>query len=135
MLFGASLEAPCEPPPVADPCDKRDIADAPQALHYLWQREMTNRTYHLREVPVATPAGGVAARTFVVDRRHRNYAGRLSLEETARLILQASGDRGLCRHYLENTVAELRKLGQVDGPLHRLEERVRALGASAARRG
>jgi glutathione-specific gamma-glutamylcyclotransferase len=102
-------------------------ADVPAALHYLWDREMANRTYHLREVPLSTPAGTVSARAFVVDRRHKNYAGRLSLEATARLILQGIGARGPCRQYLENTVAELRKLGLVDGPLHRLEVLVKEL--------
>ena len=101
--------------------------DAPQALHYLWEREMVNRTYHMREVGLATPKGGVTARTFIVDRRHRSYAGRLSLEATARLILQGIGNRGPCRQYLENTVAELRKLGHVDGPMHRLEDMVQTL--------
>lgn len=108
---------------------------AAQALHYLWQREMTNRTYQLRAVALATSVGAVTARTFVVDRQHRNYAGRLSLDETARLILQGIGDRGPCRQYLENTVAELENLGHVDGPLHRLEARVRALAAAATERG
>jgi len=107
-------------------------ADVAPALHYLWEREMTNRTYHLRAVPVRTPGGPVAARAFVVDRMHRNYAGRLSLEVTARLILQGIGARGPCRQYLENTVSELRKLGLVDGPLHRLEEKVKALATELA---
>lgn len=104
-------------------------ADVEAALHYLWEREMGNRTYIMRELPVLTPAGPVPARAFVVDRNHKNYAGRLSLEETARLILQGIGARGACRQYLENTVCELRKLGQVDGPLHRLEEKVKELAA------
>ncbi len=104
-------------------------ADVAPALHYLWEREMANRTYHLREVPLATPRGTVTAQAFVVNRTHRSYAGRLSLEETARLILQGIGARGPCRQYLENTVAELKKLGLVDGPLHRLEATVKALAA------
>ncbi|HUJ97335.1 MAG TPA: gamma-glutamylcyclotransferase [Stellaceae bacterium] len=103
--------------------------DVSPALHYLWEREMTNRTYHLRALTVATRAGAVEAQAFVVDRRHPSYAGRLSLEETARLILQGIGARGPCRQYLENTVAELKKLGLVDGPLHRLEEKVKELAA------
>jgi glutathione-specific gamma-glutamylcyclotransferase len=100
------------------------------ALQYLWEREMTNRTYHLQAVSVRIPAGVVRARAFVVDRRHQNYAGRLSLDETARLIIQGIGARGPCRQYLENTVAELRKLGQIDGPIHRLEMKVRELAAN-----
>lgn len=105
-------------------------ADVGPALHYLWDREMKNRTYHLRELAVLTPEGPVTAHAFVVDRAHESYAGRLTLEETARLILQGIGARGACRQYLENTVAELKKLGLVDGPLHRLEEKVRALAGT-----
>jgi glutathione-specific gamma-glutamylcyclotransferase len=106
--------------------------DVPAALHYLWEREMSNRIYQLREVPLVTRQGSVTAQAFVVDRTQRNYTGPLSLEETARLILQGIGARGPCRQYLENTVAELKKLGMVDGPLHRLEEKVRELAALAA---
>jgi cation transport protein ChaC len=104
-------------------------ADVGAALHYLWEREMANRTYHLKEVPLATPAGAVMARAFAVDRTHKNYAGRLPLEETARLILQGIGARGPCRQYLENTVRELKKLGLVDRPLHRLEAVVQDMAA------
>ena len=104
-------------------------ADVAAALEYLWHREMTNRTYHLKAVSLLVPAGVVSARAFVVDRTHKNYTGRLTLDETARLIIQGIGARGPCRQYLENTVAELCKLGQLDGPIHRLEEKVRELAA------
>ena len=104
-------------------------ADVAPALHYLWEREMAHRTYHLKEVSLATRAGALVARTFVVDRTHENYAGRLPAEETARLILQGIGARGPCRQYLENTVCALKQLGLVDGPLHRLEQMVKALAA------
>ncbi len=104
--------------------------EASTALHYLWEREMANRTYRLRAVPLALPDGAaVTGQAFIVDRKHRSYAGRLSLEETARLILQGIGARGPCRQYLENTVCELKKLGLVDGPLHRLEQKVKELAA------
>ncbi len=106
--------------------------DVSAALHYLWEREMGNRTYQLRALSAATRGGAVTVRAFVVDRGHKNYAGRLSIDATARLILQGIGARGPCRQYLANTVAELRKLGLIDGPLHRLEEKVRALAAKEA---
>src|SRR6185312_13064415 len=79
-------------------------ADVASALHYLWDREMSNRTYHLRELAVDIGGRPAKARAFVVDRDHANYAGRLSLDETARLILQGTGGRGSCQQYLENTV-------------------------------
>jgi glutathione-specific gamma-glutamylcyclotransferase len=104
-------------------------ADADAALRYIWQREMTNHTYRLSELLVATSQGAIRARALVADRRHPNYAGGLSLDETARYILQGMGTRGSCRDYLENTLAELRKLGVTDGRLHRLEQKVRELTA------
>ena len=104
-------------------------ADAEPVLRYLWQREMPGRTYRLKEVPVQHPRGVVKALAFIVDRRHPQYTGELAIEETARLILQGIGRRGHCRHYLENTVRRLERLGVVDGPLHKLEQRVKELAA------
>jgi cation transport protein ChaC len=104
-------------------------SDVAPALQYLWDREMANRTYHLKQLPVELSGSTIKARAFVVDRAHPSYAGCLSMEETARLILQGIGGRGSCRQYLENTVCELRRLGLVDGPLHRLEQIVRELAA------
>jgi glutathione-specific gamma-glutamylcyclotransferase len=101
--------------------------DVEAALHYLWDREMRERTYRLLAVSVALDDRIVRARAFVVDRAQPRYAGRLTLEETARLIHQGVGGRGPCREYLENTVRQLEALGMIDGPLHRLERRVKAL--------
>jgi glutathione-specific gamma-glutamylcyclotransferase len=97
------------------------------AMEYLWEREMRGGVYELREVPLELAGRTVKARAFVVRRGHKNYAGRLSTDETARLILQGIGARGHCREYLGNTVRHLERLGLVDGPLHRLELAVKAL--------
>ena len=104
-------------------------AHAAEALHYLWEREMVGGVYHMREVGVRTAAGVIPAHAFTVRRTHPGYAGRLSLERTAQLILQGLGGRGPCREYLENTVRQLECLGLVDGPLHRLEQTVKQLAA------
>jgi cation transport protein ChaC len=101
-----------------------------EAMEYLWEREMTGGVYRLRELKLETVKGPIRARAFVVDRHHKGYAGRLSTDETARLILQGIGGRGHCREYLENTVRHLEELGLVDGPLHRLELRVKELAAA-----
>jgi cation transport protein ChaC len=58
-----------------------------------------------------------------------DYAGRLSLDEAARLILGAVGRRGTCRDYFENTLRHLERLGLADGPLRNLAERIEALTA------
>jgi glutathione-specific gamma-glutamylcyclotransferase len=104
-------------------------ADVAAALHYLWDREMARGTYRLKEVLVDISVGRIKARAFAVDRKQAGYAGRLSPEAVARLILQGIGGRGSCRQYLEKTVCELRKLGLLDGPLHRLEQIVKDMAA------
>jgi cation transport protein ChaC len=106
-------------------------ADVEEAMHYLWEREMNGGVYRFRTLTAALEGGGTAeVRAFVVDRGHKNYAGRLSVDETARLILQGIGAKGHCREYLANTVRQLESLGLVDGPLHRLELRVKELAAA-----
>ena len=61
-------------------------------------------------------------------RRDRpDYAGRLALDEAARIISVAVGGRGSGRDYLTNTVRHLEELGIADGPLHRLHDQVQAL--------
>lgn len=104
-------------------------ARADAVMAYLYEREMTERVYHHRQLRVRTPAGSVTAHAFVVDRRHAQYAGALSLDEAAGHILRGHGKRGPNRDYLESTVRHLEDMGIADGPLHRLRDRVAALGA------
>jgi len=99
--------------------------DVPDALAYLWAREMQSKVYRMRALRVRLEGGrAVKAYAFVVDRGHRDYAGDLGLAETARLIRQGVGRRGSAHQYLENVVQELKRLGMVDGPLHRLQRYV-----------
>jgi len=104
------------------------VPEIATAMEYLWEREMRGGVYELREVELELAQGRrIEARAFVVRRDHKHYAGRLPVEETARLILQGIGARGQCREYLCNTVRHLERLGLVDGPLHRLELAVKEL--------
>jgi cation transport protein ChaC len=98
-----------------------------EALDRIWAREMTGRVYEMRRVAVRTPHGAAAAHACVVRRESPDYAGRLSLDETARLLASAVGGRGSGRDYLANTVRHLEALGISDGLLHRIEARVAAL--------
>lgn len=95
-------------------------AEGPEVLDYLYEREMFTRVYTPMWLTVTTDQGPVSAASFVVDRSHRQYTGRLSLEETARLILQGCGERGSCLDYLANTVRHLDGLGLGDRSLKRL---------------
>lgn len=95
-------------------------------LDYLHEREMMTRVYRPRLVDLETPEGKVHGLAFVVDRRHVQYTGRLSLEATATLIADAAGKRGPCSEYLGNTVKHLEQLSIDPGelrPLLRLVQR------------
>ena len=100
------------------------------AIDRVWAREMAGQVYDMRSVHVATPQGKIAAYAFTVRRDNQDYAGRLNSDEAARIIAAAVGGRGTGREYLANTVRHLEELGIAEGPLHRIEERVRALIAA-----
>jgi len=90
------------------------------ALDYLHEREMMTRVYCPQRRQIATDRGPVSALCFIVDRRHSQYTGRLSLEATARIIAEAAGQRGPCSDYLANTVGHLEALGVGAGSLKQL---------------
>ncbi len=94
--------------------------DAVPVMAYLWEREMMNRVYAPKLLSVQIPEGRIQAHAFVADPRHRQYAGRLTLEETIRLICQGVGGRGTCRDYLVNTARRLAELGIEDESIGRL---------------
>jgi len=106
----------------------RVAADAVRSeLAVLWNREMITGAYEPRWVRLASETGPVDAVTFVVNRGHPRYAGRLELREIARRMATASGPLGACREYLESTVAELDRLGVRDGAMHELLDEVKRL--------
>jgi cation transport protein ChaC len=83
--------------------------------------------YAPRVLRVQTANGACKALAFTALRNCPDYAGRLPLDDAARMILGAVGRRGTCREYFENTLRHLDRLGLADRPLRRLAERVRAL--------
>lgn len=96
-------------------------------MAYLWDREMLNRSYHCMDLPITLLDGReVVARTFVIDRDGESYAGKLPLEDAARIIRDAHGQRGANAAYLANTVEHLERLGLRDRRLAALLAAVRA---------
>ncbi len=94
--------------------------DAHDILDYLWDREMITSIYRLRVVAVRLGDRRVRCRTFVVNRGHEEYAGRLPDDEIVQMIRKGVGVTGSNREYLKNTVGHLDELGIGDGPLHHL---------------
>lgn len=95
-------------------------------LVYLWEREMVTGVYRPGMLPVRLPGGVVRACSFVVDRRHQQYCGRLELERTVDLIVGGVGRNGPNWEYLVNTVEHLEAIGIRDGLLRRLADKVQA---------
>ena len=104
-----------------------------EAIDTLWSREMTApRVYDMRRLPVQTASGGLSGFAFTVRRGHPDYAGRLTLDQTAQIIAVAVGRRGTNRDYLASTLRHLADLGLADTRLVRLSERVQALASARA---
>lgn len=98
-------------------------------LAYLRRREQVTNVYRPVMRRVALRAGEpreTFALCYMVNRRHRQYAGRLPLEEQVRLVRRSRGRSGRNTDYVVNTVLHLRECGVVD---HRLERLVVMLGS------
>ena len=100
---------------------------AADVLEILWEREMSDLIYHPRVVPLAVETMRVNALTFVADRGHEGYAGRLELDEEARTIAEGAGARGPNADYLFNTLRHLAALGIRERHLDALSRAVQAL--------
>jgi len=92
-------------------------------VEYLRGREQTTNVYRevMRSVWLENEARQrVSALTFVVDRGHVQYAGRLSLPEQLRLVSQGHGRSGNNRDYVLSTVKSIEAQGFRDPQLHQL---------------
>jgi len=107
---------------------------------YLREREQTTLVYLESCKPLRLRGGSehgqrITALTYLVDRNHLQYAGRLSEDDQVRLILQGHGRSGDNVSYLLNTVDHLDEAGFREGPLHRLRDQVVAAGGAFQARG
>jgi len=104
---------------------------AAATLDALWEREMVNRTYRPRLLPVSLGCGRRVARacTFVVDREHSQYCPCLDEAEMVERIACCAGERGPNLEYLTNTVEHLEQLGIHDARLSALLHAVKRRAA------
>src|SRR4051795_5730527 len=90
---------------------------------YLRAREQVTSVYRevMRSVWLENePRQRVAALAYVVARGHVQYAGRLSLSEQHRHVLQGHGQSGANRDYVTATVKAIEAEGFRDAQLHQL---------------
>ncbi len=81
-------------------------------IAYLRERELVSNAYKEKILPVSLADGRVVqALSYVVDRRHEQYSGPLTVEEAAVRVKGAIGKSGANEDYLFNTVEHLEALG------------------------
>jgi cation transport protein ChaC len=82
------------------------------ALDYLRKRELITNVYLEKVLPIGLSDGRrVKAVTYVVDRRHAQYAGSLPVEEAARIVRRSHGQSGPNDAYVLNTIDHLKQMG------------------------
>jgi cation transport protein ChaC len=99
------------------------------AVAYLYERELVTHVYK----PVVgrlrvDDVGIVPALTFVVDRRHAQYAGKLSPAEAAKTIRGARGRSGPNPDYFANTIVHMEALGIRCPRLHAIQRALKEMG-------
>jgi cation transport protein ChaC len=96
-----------------------ELAD--ETLAYLKAREQTTGAYVDRRLPVdLDDRRRVTALTYVVDRRHPQYAGQLSDTDLIRLVRQGLGRSGPNPDYVRATHEHLAEMGVKDPVLARI---------------
>jgi glutathione-specific gamma-glutamylcyclotransferase len=91
------------------------IADSDwlDVLAYVRKRELISGVYRevIRQVRIMGTETTVLALTYVVNRPHQQYAGKLEIEELARYVAQGHGLSGTSKAYVEKTLAALKDHG------------------------
>lgn len=93
-----------------------------ETIAYLRAREQVTSVYLERQVSahLIGEAETVAAVTYVADRGHRQYAGKLDLGDLAAHVRSGRGVSGECVDYVRNTLEHLREMDIHDPTLERL---------------
>ena len=94
-------------------------------LAYLREREQVTAVYQERLREIRLDDGRVAtALTYLVDRDHPQYAGKLPADEQLAIVREAAGKSGANRDYVVNTAVHLAELGMPDARLDWLAARL-----------
>ena len=99
-------------------------AEARAELLLAWRRELFTGAYRSRWVTAMTDDGPVRAATFIANRTHNRYAGRLDEALVAARLASAAGSLGSCASYLAETLGALQSVGLRDRTLERLQRLV-----------
>jgi glutathione-specific gamma-glutamylcyclotransferase len=90
----------------------------------LWMREMISGAYIPHYGPLTAADGVIKGLTFVINRQHDRYMGKLGMDKIADMISNGRGPLGTCREYIENTIDDLQGIGVRDCYLVRILRRM-----------
>ena len=89
-----------------------------ETIAYLRERELVTSVYLEKFVTLRLKDGSrKRAIAYVVDRRHNQYAGPLSIEKMTQLIVKGLGVNGDNSAYVRNTYEHLQRLNIYDAQL------------------
>jgi len=94
-----------------------------QTVEYLQAREQVTAVYLESNETITLTQDHhrpVNALTYLVDRDHQQYAGRLNFDQQLQFIKQGHGQSGKCLDYVIATAHHLEELGVEDGELQAL---------------
>ena len=97
-------------------------------LAYLRSREQVTMVYLERNKLIHLLSSGRPAKavTYIVDRAHKQYAGKMDDRTVIDHIRQGQGISGACTEYVLNTVAHLREMRIRDEHLERIAGKLKA---------
>ncbi|KFB08900.1 gamma-glutamylcyclotransferase [Nitratireductor basaltis] len=97
-----------------------------EVVSYLRSRELVTHVYRERQLQVRLQDGRhVEALTYVVDRSHPQYAGRMDVIHAAATVAASHGQSGPNIEYVLNTVEHLEALDIRDHWLESVAQRLR----------
>jgi glutathione-specific gamma-glutamylcyclotransferase len=98
-------------------------------LSYLRDRELVTNVYLEKNVGVVLDDGRkTSAVTYVVDRKHVQYAAGLSVDDAAKIVAGATGVSGTNPDYVASTVQHLRHMNIHDPLLEGIVKKLQLLG-------
>lgn len=104
-----------------------DAAQREATIRYLREREQVTSVYLERVAPVTLEGGDrVLALTYVADRLHDQYAGRLDREAMLEYVRGGQGQFGRNTEYVLETCDHLQEMGVRDRDLEWLSAKLRA---------
>lgn len=82
-----------------------------EVVAYLRERELVTNVYLEKRLAIGLRDGRkVEALTYVVDRKHVQYAGALTVEQAAATVRGSVGQSGRNEDYVHNTLEHMRKM-------------------------